>query len=282
MEDKAEYHDDVNLLDYLNILNKHKNLILLIIVVSLIITGIVSFLSPKIYQSRALIMHVSKVQEQSSINSIAAQFGITPTQSSNVAEIVALLNSNILMDKVIKKHDLTNVLLSKKHKKKKEKEQIWATIRLLKKHIYKARENKREGVIELSAEYKDPEIAAKILTYILKELTDYMSSEAIRVAQTNKKYLESQVDRNADPLIKQKIYSLIANQIETSMLAEVKENFAFKVLDPPKVPVRKIKPIIWKNILLAFFLSLFAAVLLAFFLEYLNNLKELRKTVKAD
>jgi capsular polysaccharide biosynthesis protein len=227
-------------------------------------------------------MHVSNVPEQSSITSIASQFGITSPKTSNVAEIVALLNSNILMDKVIKKHDLTNVLLSKKHKKKKESEQIWETARLLKKKIYKARENKREGVIELSAEYKDPDIAAKILTYILKELTDYMSSEAIRVAQTNKKYLESQVDRNADPLIKQKIYSLIAKQIETSMLAEVKENFAFKVLDPPKVPVRKIRPIIWKNILLAFFLSLFVGVFLAFFLEYYNNLKELRKTAKAE
>ncbi len=79
-----------------------------------------------------------------------------------------------------------------------------------------------------------------------------MSSEARRVATINQKYLEEQLGKTADPLIKQKIYNLIAQQLETSMMAEVKENFAFKVIDPPKVPDKRIKPKRIQMVLLSF------------------------------
>ena len=78
---------------------------------------------------------------------------------------------------------------------------------------------------------------------------------------------------NADPLIKQNIYSLIARQIQITMMAEGKENFAFKILDPPRVPDRKIRPMIRTNIIISFIVSLFAGICLAFFMEYMKNIK---------
>jgi len=68
-------------------------------------------------------------------------------------------------------------------------------------------------------------MASKIVEYYLATLTNYMSSETKRVANTNRKYLEEQLVNTSDPFIKQKIYNLIAQQIETAMMAEVKENF---------------------------------------------------------
>jgi len=104
-------------------------------------------------------------------------------------------------------------------------------------------------------------------------LTDHMSSEARRVATINQKYLEEQLGKTADPFIKQKIYNLIAQQLETSMMAEVKENFAFKVIDPPKVPDKKIKPKRTQMVLLSFVVFIFMGVFLAFFMEYLEKMK---------
>ena len=95
----------------------------------------------------------------------------------------------------------------------------------------------------------------------------------LRSSARNKKYLESLIDKNADPLIRKNIYSLIAQQIQTSMMAEVKENFAFKILDPPKAPDMKIRPSIRKNVMLAFFISLFAGIFIAFIVEYWGNIK---------
>ncbi len=273
MQDTEEYDDEINLLDYINVLKKHYRLISVIVIVSVLTTGIVSFLSPRIYQATAAIIPASQMKEQTGMSRIAMQFGISTAPAANVSEIVRLLKSNILMERVIKRYNLLPVFFKKDElKEMPEASRIWNGIRYLK-DIFTVNHNQREGIIEISAEFTDPETAADIINYMLTELTDYMSGEARRVAETNKKYLESLINKNTDPLIGQKIYSLIAKQIEMSMMAEVKDNFAFKILDPPKAPDRKIKPKIKMNILLSFFTSLFAAIFLAFFIEYIGKIK---------
>ena len=134
--------------------------------------------------------------------------------------------------------------------------------------------NQKDNSIQVSMQFRDPRIAADIVNYTLLELTDHMSNEARRVADTNKKYLESQIDKTADPFIKTKIYALIAQQIETAMMAEVKENFAFKILDPPRTPDMKIKPKRTQMVIIAFIVSLFLGVFIVFGNEYWKNHRE--------
>jgi uncharacterized protein involved in exopolysaccharide biosynthesis len=280
MEGKEGHSSEINILDYINVLIKQKKIIFLFVAVSVIVTGIISFLSPKIYQSRAVIMPSdATTNTQGSMHDMARRFGISTGQTSSTAEIVSLLRSNILTEKVIKKHNLLNIFFKKDDLgKMAESSKTWNGIRYLK-AIYQVNTKLREGIIELSAEFKDPKISADIINYILTELTDYMSSEAKRTAETNRKYLESLINKNTDPLIQNKIYSLIAQQIEISMMAEVKQNFAFRVLDPPKVPDMHIKPKMLKSTLLSFFLSLTMGIFAAFFVEYIENMK-MQKTTK--
>jgi len=274
MENREEYDDEINLLDYLNVIKKRKNLIVIIVVVCVVIAVIYSLLATRIYQSKAVIMPVAQQSEQGGMSAIAAQFGLSAPSTSNVSELINLLKSNILIEKVIKKNDLLSVFFKKEELKNIPDDiKTWKGIRTLK-GVFSVNDNKREGIIELSAEFKDPKIAKDIINYMLTELTNYMSSEAKRVAETNRKYLETLIDKNADPLIRQKIYSLIAKQIEISMMAEVKENFAFKVIDPPKVPDRRIKPKRTQTVILAFIISLFAGIFIAFFMEYVENVKK--------
>jgi len=57
------------------------------------------------------------------------------------------------------------------------------------------------------------------------------------------------------------------------MLAEVKENFAFKIIDPPKEPDRKIKPNRASMVMLSFVVSLFLGIFALFFRAYLRKSK---------
>jgi uncharacterized protein involved in exopolysaccharide biosynthesis len=282
MEEREDYNDEINLLDYFNVLKKRKSLIIIIVSLSVVAAIIVSFLLPKIYAARAVVMPVDASQERlGGMSSLAMQFGISTPSAPNTTEIVSLLNSNVLLEKVIKTHNLLPVFFSSESlKNTPDIKKSWNALRYMKK-IFRVNNNKREGIIELSVEFSDPEKSAEILKHILAELTNYMSSEAKRVAETNRKYLETLIDKNADPLIRQKIYTLIAQQIETSMMAEVKENFAFKILDPPKVPDRKIKPSKRKIVMLAFFVSLFGSIFIAFFMEYWEKVKQ-REKIKGE
>ncbi|MEN6317415.1 MAG: Wzz/FepE/Etk N-terminal domain-containing protein [Syntrophaceae bacterium] len=238
---------------------------------------------------------------------LAGLAGIVLPGGSTASEIVAQLESNILREKVIMRNNLLPVLFYKdwdtekkdwkkdiklnplyyikkltdslfpdvKKVKKKDDEipDIWDGIRMLDDDIVDVKNNVKENTITITAEFHDPEMAAKIIEYFLLELTDHMSSEAKRVATTNKQYLEGELGKTADPLLKQKIYELIVQQVETSMTAEVKENFAFKVIDPPKAPDKKMKPKRALLVILSVVVSGFIGIFVAFFLEYLEKVK---------
>lgn len=283
MEDINE--DEINLLDYVKIILKHKKLIACVVGVVVVVTIVISLIMTPTYEAKAMIAPATKTSDPSGMGmgAIAAQFGIATPSSSNMSEIVNLLKSDILKERTIKKYNLLPVLLEKKFfKPVSEDKKTWAGIRTLGKEVLKVTVNQKENSIQLSATFKDPRIAANILTYTLTELTDLMSGEARRVAETNKKYLEQEVERTADPLIKTKIYALIAQQIETSMMAEVKENFAFKVLDPPRVPDRKIKPKRAQMVMISFVVSIFLGIFVAFGKEYwVNHREELKRIVKS-
>lgn len=238
--------------------------------------------------------------------------GISLPGSSSASEITNLLKSNILREKIIERYNLLPVLFDDKWDEEKKdwkrgerssftlnpsvlmqkvmavikpKTQnpesgvqnygipaVWDGLRMLNK-IVRVADNKKENTITISVEFYDPEMAGKMIEYFLAALTDHMSGEAKRVASTNRKYLEEQLWTTTDPLIKQKIYNLIAQQIETSMMSEVKENFAFKVIDPPKAPDRKINPNRLQIVMMSLVAALSAAVFLAFFLEYIEKIR---------
>jgi uncharacterized protein involved in exopolysaccharide biosynthesis len=246
-------------------------------------------------------------------------------ESASAAEISLLLKSNILREKIIKEYNLLPVLFSDQwdeekktwkkggfslnplvyisklikvikpvDKKAVKKEpgvpDIYDGLRELE-DIISVQDVKGKGLvskdttINISAQFDDPVIAANLVQYFIAALNDHMSSEAKRVAALNKKYLEEQLPLNSDPLIKQKIYTLIAQQVETAMMAEVKENFSFKVIDPPMVPDKKIKPKRAQMVVLSFVVSLFLAVFVVFALEYLeknNILKMDRPKTEGD
>ncbi len=287
--------NEMNLLDYWRVIRKHQKLIFRIVIAAVLVTVVISLMMTKIYQAKAVITPVTSKESGPSVSTMSAlalQFGVLPgiilPGGSSAAEIVNLLKSNILREKVIERYQLLPVLFYKQWDAEKkdwkrgislsimEKNSgvpdVWDGLRKLDK-IIKINQNIKENIIIVTVDYYDPEMAAKMVEYILTALTDHMSGEARRVATINRQYLEEQLGKTADPLIKQKIYNLIAQQLETSMMAEVKENFAFKVIDPPKVPDRKIRPKIIQMALLSFVVSILIAVFLAFFMEYIEKIK---------
>ena len=133
---------------------------------------------------------------------------------------------------------------------------------------------KKENTISISVRFHDPEMAAKLVDYHLAALLDRMTSETKRVALVNMKYLEEQVVKYPDPYVKQKIFNLIMEQVETSMMAEVKENFAFKVVDPAREPDRKVWPLRGLMVTLSFVASLVIGILAVFVSEYFKKMKE--------
>ena len=130
------------------------------------------------------------------------------------------------------------------------------------------------GTLSVTAKYHDPEIAAKLVEYYLVSLNEHLSSEAKQAAEINRKFLEKQLDKTSDPIVRNKIYSMIAQEIEAAMMSDVKENFGFKVIDPPRIPGERLKVKKEKRtMIVSFIASLFFGIFLIFFLEYIKKKK---------
>ena len=306
-----EADDEIDLLELARTIWKGKKLIIWIVAVCTLATIILSLVMTNIYTAQAVIKPVLPDRATSRFSPLASQLGGLagmagigmPTPSSSV-EIANLLKSNVLKKEMIEHYQLLPILFSKQWdadnktwkkpgvslnplallaklrpadpkapKKEPGVPDIWDGIRELDR-IVKINHNIKEDIITVSANFPDPEISAKIVDYYIRTLNEHMSSEARRMAITNKEYLEKQLLETNDALMQQKIYNLIAEKIETMMMAEVNEGFAFKVLDPPMTPDRKSKPKRAQMVVLAFTVSLFIGVFTVLFREYLRKIKD--------
>ena len=312
-ENAVNNNDKILLVDYWRVIMKRRKMIGTIVLAVIILTIIISLFMKNIYGAKAIIIPISPKDSGGGIiasgimQQVVGLPGIGLPDSSSSAEIVTLLNSNILREKIITQYNILPVLFSDRWDKNSKNwkkrawynplalisslicliepvdkngiqkiegiPDIWDGLRKLD-HMVKINNNAKDRTITILVEFDDPVMAANIAGYFLVALNDHMSSEAKRVALTTRKYLEEQLSQTADPFIKQKIYNLIAQQIETSMMAEVKENFAFKVIDPPKAPDRKLKPQRVKMVFLSLLASLLIGLAIAFFLSYWEKMKD--------
>ena len=232
--------------------------------------------------------------------------GISLTGGQNLTELEQFLKSNAVRGEIIAKKNLLPVLFYKQwdaEKKEWKKSRLaalggaltslvksvmpkdnatskleddgnptlWDGLRSFDEMV-DIKNNTKANTLTISFDYPDPKIAARIVRDILETLQDHLRAEKKRNAYANKKYLQEQLVKAADPMVRQKIYALLSQQVETALMAEVKGNI-FKIIDPPKVPDKKIRPKRALMVILAMIMSLFVGVFLAFFLEYLEKMK---------
>ena len=105
-------------------------------------------------------------------------------------------------------------------------------------------------------------------------LSEFLRQRTLEEAAAQQAQLSQQLARTTDPLLKNRLYELIARQIEKETLAKVQKYFSFNVIDAAFVPEKKFKPKRAQICILSVVVAFFIAVFLAFFLEYMHNLKE--------
>ncbi|MDA8125059.1 MAG: Wzz/FepE/Etk N-terminal domain-containing protein [Deltaproteobacteria bacterium] len=256
---EEEPNEEINLLDYWRVIWKRRRMIAGLAIVTAIAALVISLFMTDIYRAKAVIMPVAAKDSGGSgagLAALAQQFGGIPgislPGSASSSEIVSLLKSNILREKMIQEYNLMPVLFHKRWDPgrqawKKSGElgfferspleylsrikrafapkppagvpqrdhdipTTWDALRLLDETI-RISQDVKQNTITISADFYNPELAARIVDHYLATLTNYMSNEAKRVARTNRQYLEEQLGSTADPIIKQKTYNMIAQQI---------------------------------------------------------------------
>ena len=280
--------DEISLIDLLMVLVKRKWLIIGLVFLTGVAAVVISLLMTNIYRSEATL--AARETEQSPAQALTGALGglggmvageMGLGGGSNADKIEVLLKSRRLADLVVEKHNLLPILFKEMwdSRKKAWLENPAPTVqdayKLISKKLLKVSRDRKTDVITVSFENEDPEFARKMVDYYLTELSEGLRTEVLKDAEENMRFLTAQLDKTTDPLLKEKIYSMLAKEIEKDTFARAQTYYGFYVLDPPIAPDldKKAKPKRALICILSMVVAFFVAVFLAFFLENMNRLR---------
>ena len=150
-------------------------------------------------------------------------------------EALAILKSRGFVSRFIRQRNLMTVLFDKEDFAVRDPEKIPTLQDAYEKFsedILDVDEEIVENTIKLKIYWKDPTVGANWANSLVAEINSYMRKDTIRETQKNIAYLERVLPNTEIIQVQQAIYELIQAQIHKSMLAETRENYAFKVIDP--------------------------------------------------
>jgi hypothetical protein len=143
----------------------------------------------------------------------------------------------------------------------------------LSKRIY-VDEDRKNGMIRMAVEARSPVAAAEWASLLVRDLNDYLRRKDTEEAKRTIGYLEQQIRQTPVAEMQSIFYRLIEEQTKTLMLAQVRDEYALKLVDPPLVPDRPAFP----NRVLLFALGGIGGAALAFLTVLLFPSRNVRRT----
>jgi len=269
MEDKTQNspndhyaEKEINLLDFIIVLLKHKCFILIFCLAAMLILTI---------YSAVLIINSKK-------DTIYTSECIIVPNNTRLEVLQKVLNSSKLAYRIVNNNNVLPLLYPELWN---EKEGKWIedkaptfrdTFKLLMSNLV-IKANTENNALWLTVTYKNPKVPQKILLLYIEQLEKYLKQESIQRRQKTEeriKMLPSQFKYTYDPIL--------LKQIATAIVQDYMENGypGFDVIEPPSAPeqMQTKKPIPFKLIAFVMILSLISAILLSFLDEYLSKIKE--------
>lgn len=136
------------------------------------------------------------------------------------------------------------------------------------KKLFSVNNDKTSGMVKLSVEHYSPYLAKSWADSLVKAINEEMRTRELTEAERSIAYLNQQIAQTNLADVRTMLFSLIEEQTKTLMLANVREEYVFKTVDPAVVSERKSKPsravIVLAFIFIGAFFSAFAVLVLYF------------------
>lgn len=280
------YEDEIHLLDYWNVLVKYKTLIAAVVLTVTFVTAIVSLLKTPIYRAEVLVAPVTD-EEAKGLSALANQFsglaalaGVNAGGGKNSVELaIATLKSRAFTEAFIKEEGLTPILFEelwdpqKKAWNVKDQKGIPTAWNAYTKfnNARKVQQDRKTGLVTVSIEWKDAEHAARWANSLVERFNRHQQQDAIQEAEKSIAYLKQELLKTNIVEMQQMIYRLIEAQTKTITLANVRNQYAFKIIDPAMQPEEKFGPHPGRMIIISFVVSFMFAILLAFMATFVKR-----------
>ena len=250
--------EETSILDYMRALSKGKWFILLFTVLGTIIGVSSYYLLPKKYKAEVSLMTISS-SGTGGIGGLASQINSMPMMGSMLGdlgkmgggkskELVNILKSRTLAEKIIERFDLKKVLFASQYDPKTNTyfakfPEILRPIPVMEdvvwrfhKKVLKVEEEKKTTLIKMSVTMKDPVLAAKVANRMVLELQDFIENNSLTIAKRNRIFLEEQLVKTRVKLLEtgKELNQFYADNKISSVVPQIDVNVgAYQVTSKP-------------------------------------------------
>ena len=274
--------DEISLIDIVRALVRFRWTLLITTATITVIAVIAALIITPIYRAEVLMISVDN-ESMGELSGLAGQIGglsslVGLDLSGNqgiIVEGVATLNSREFTVDFIEEQNLLPVLFAEEWD---EDNGDWITsnpdevptlqdgFRLFDTLRF-VNEDPGSGLVTLAIEWTDREMAANWANLLADRVNRLLRQRAIEQAEKSLDYLRKELETTNKVEIQQAIYRLIEKSISEIMLANVREEYAFRIVDPAAVleeedriwPKRKL--IVFMGLLLGLFMGALLALL---------------------
>ncbi|MFB1074759.1 Wzz/FepE/Etk N-terminal domain-containing protein [Vibrio diabolicus] len=269
--------DEINLRELFKALWKGKWIIIVTTFVFAVGSALYALSLPNIYKADALLASaessngggLSKMAGQ--LGGLAAFAGVNlgGSESSQTELAVQVMKSRQFIEVFIKKHNLlvplmaakgwdlannklilddevynsgTSVWLRKPDGLRGAKPTAQEAFEVFRKEVLNISQDKDSGLYTVSVKHYSPYVAQQWVNWLIKDINKVMRERTIAETSQNLTYLNTQLEKTSVTDMQSTFYKLIEEQTKSLMLAEVQEEFIFKVVDPAVVPELKDGP----------------------------------------
>ncbi|ELB2133744.1 Wzz/FepE/Etk N-terminal domain-containing protein [Vibrio parahaemolyticus] len=113
---------------------------------------------------------------------------------------------------------------------------------VFRREILNISQDKDSGLYTISVKHYSPYVAQQWVNWLIEDINKVMRERTIAETSQNLTYLNTQLQKTSVADMQSTFYKLIEEQTKSLMLAEVQEEFVFKVVDPAIAPELKDSP----------------------------------------
>ncbi len=271
---------EIALMDILALLWRRRWLMLAIMVLSTGLGVLAAYLITPIYRSTVVMMPAQTSESSNrlggltgSLGGLAALAGVSAPESIQSEEALATLTSRLFTEKFIRELDLLPVLFEPAWDSErqewlaqdpKDAPSMTDGVNFIENVVRVVARDNDTGLLRLHIMWKDPVLAADWANTMVEMVNLHLREKAVVEAEKSLAYLNEELSKTTTIEVRSTMFGLMEHQIRSTMLAHIRDEYAFKVIDPG-VP-SEIDGFIRPNRLLLVVLGVAAGMLLALFL----------------
>jgi uncharacterized protein involved in exopolysaccharide biosynthesis len=248
-----------------------------------ILAALLSFLITPVYRASVLAAPTAETVSgglaslAAQLPGVAALAGLNLSGDTRAAEAVATLSSRAFTESFIRTQGLLPILFADRWNAEAsrwlddEAPTQWQAYELFS-DIRSVEEDVETGLYTIEVTWQDPALAADWANAMIADVNRDLRTRAIEESRRNLEYLRGELEKSSQVPLQATIFSLIESEMKNAMLANVRQEYAFRVIDPATAPEKRS----WPNRTLLALLGAFAGFVVGTFLVFARSVQPAR------